>query len=680
MALIIPEAQTPFSMVEQPRLNPDAPTIGDGIAAVADTFIAVQAQKVKAENDRLVRETRLAALEDLDQARVEFENDGNLEGLSDRWEATSGGIAEKYAAGLPAHLRKDFDLSLRETIAPQTAAIRRREFALFQDRERAAFNSSMRGYERLAAAAPDQASREAVFKNVEQDLQAQVDAGLLSAVEAERIMADLPANTARIEARRLIIEDPGAYLDRADEFGAVLDPAEAADLALTARGNVIAEDTRRRREDEIAQKAWAAELKSDVDDAIKILDGGRKVEDLPDLLDRTRGTPEHDRLIAAIDGGGAAENFTLMTPAERKAYLKQEEARATKDPSDVGRLNRLRDMDGKLDAEARADPLAYIRDRGIAVVDPVDIGDAASVKKRRALAEAAHGEYTPGAGTIKYFDQAEADQLGAVLSGDNPEAAVAVIATIERTFGEAAPLALAQLGEKDPVAHLAGAVALDTSDLTTSRYILQGRKMLKTGGGAKIAPEVRRSVAAEFRGQLGVRIMDDGRIVQDATALDLALAAADAHYAASGMGIENPKSTEAKDAYRLSVQAVLSRNDQGGIARGGSQVVAGVRTVLPGNLTADQVERALVYFGEDHWTRASVTGKPPLWGASDKARPVTAFSKADRERLAVQSLGGGLYALGVRRDDGSLVFLRDPSRPDGTFVFSLESLVLGVDR
>lgn len=680
MALVIPEAQTPFSLVEQPRMNPNAPTIGDGVAAVADTFIAIRAQKVKAENDRLLRETRLAALNDLDQARVQFENDGNLEGLSDRWEAAAGGIADKYAAGLPAHLRKDFDIGLRETIAPQTSAIRRREYALFQDRERAAFNSSMRDYERLAAAAPDDDSRAAVFRNVEDDLQRQVDAGLLSAVEAENIMADLPANTARIEARRLVIEDPQAYLDRAEEFGKVLDPAEASDLGIAARGAVIAEDTRRRREEETAEKAWAAELKSDVDAAIKILDGGRKVDDLPDLLERTRGTPEHDRLMAAIDGGRATENFALMTPAERKAFIREERARATKDPSDVGRLNRLTELDKNLDTEARADVLSYVRDRGIAEVAPVDISDPASVKKRVALAEAAHGEFTPGGTAIRYFDQAEADQLGAVLSGGDPDAAVAVIATIGRTFGERAPLALAQLGEKDPVAHLAGAVALDTGDLTTSRYILQGRKIRAEGNGAKIAPEHRRAVASEFRGQLGTRIMADGRIVQDAAALDLALAAADAHFAATGLGIADPKSAEAKEAYRLSVEAVLARNDQGGISRGGSQSVHGLRTVLPGNLDAGQVERALESFGPDLWQGASVTGNLPVWGASDKALPVTDFSEADREKLTVQSLGGGLYALGYLRADGSVVFLRDPGRPDGTFVFSLEKLVLGKER
>ena len=161
MALIIPEAQTPFNPAGQPRLNPNAASGAEGIGAVADTFIAIKAQKVKVEQDRAVRSARLTAMEELDKVRFKYETDTNLDGLTDRWEAEAGKSTAAIAATLPAHLRGDFEVAMREMAAPQTSAIRRREYALFQDQERAYLNADLRSYEARAAAAPTEEARDA---------------------------------------------------------------------------------------------------------------------------------------------------------------------------------------------------------------------------------------------------------------------------------------------------------------------------------------------------------------------------------------------------------------------------------------------------------------------------------------------------------------------------------------
>ncbi|GAB1361831.1 hypothetical protein MASR1M32_10670 [Rhodobacter sp.] len=538
MAIIVPEAQTPFSIVEQPRQNPNAPTGFEGIGALADVGISWQARKVKAENDRILREARLGALQELDTARIEFETTGDMDGLADRWDAKVAEVTSPRAEKVPKHLRKDFDLSMRETIAPQTAAIRRRENALFMDRERASMNTSLRGYEKAAANAPDEASREAILRDAGAVVQSGIDAGLISSVEGEKIMADLPANTARVEAMGLIDEDPQAYLDRADEFAATLDPAEHKRNTIAAKGAVAAEEARLKREDELLAGKAAGALKTEVDGAIDILESGRPVSNLPDLLARTEGTPEHDRLMATVDAVGTETNFALMTPAEQKAFIKAESQTPTGDPADVGRLNRLRDMNRRTEESLKADPIAHIRDREIADVPAVNVSDPASVADRISLAEAVYEQYTPGAASVRYFDQGEVAQLTAQLNSDDPDTALAVLSTIQRNFGTRAPLALAQLGEKDPTAYLAGALMMDTGDTTASRYVLQGRRMVAKGEGAKVAAEVRRSVASEFGATIGWAVTPDGRVVQDPRRLELALQAADAHYAASAMGVE----------------------------------------------------------------------------------------------------------------------------------------------
>ncbi|WP_112312489.1 hypothetical protein [Pseudogemmobacter bohemicus] len=688
MALTIPEAQTPFSMVEQPRLNPNAPTGLEGLGALADNFVAFSARKVQAENDRLVRETRLSAMNDMDQARLEFETDGNLEGLTSRWEATAGSIADKYAQSLPEYLREDFNIGLRETIAPQTSAIRRREFALFQDRERAAFNSSMRDYERLAATAPDGESRDAVFRNVESDLQRQVDAGLLSAVEAEAIMADLPANTARIEARRLIIDDPAAYLDRAKEFEAVLDPAEASDFGMLARKGIADEQIRLTKEAEVLGAKEAQKLKSDIDSAIKVIEAGLEYDGLMDLADRARGNPEeYDRLRNAVVFAEEESAFLHGTPSEQKAMLAEFDARPTTDPNDPSRRDRLEKARlATVEALAR-DPLGHVAAVSGVDMGTLDLADPASMKERREMALGVYQEWTPSATTVKFFTAEEAEKFGAVLSGKDPDQAIAVIAAIDRGFGDLAPLALDQLGEKDPVAHLAGRLALDTGDMAASRAILRGRAM-EPGSKAKMASEYRAAVQAEMSALFGTRMGPDGIIGSDSEALATFMQAVDDHYAATALDIADPKSAEGKAAVWRSAQAVASRTNRGGQAFGGVQTVHGRDTVLPARLDARLVEQALRYFDESQWKRASETGNLPLWErpkgygryAQKGQYPVTDFSPDERRNLVVLPVGDGRYALGTRQQNNEVKYLFDPGHPQGIFVFDLEEFALGTSR
>lgn len=665
MAIIVPEAQTPFAPVEQPRQNPNAPTGLEGIGQIGQQLVEIRAQKVAAENNRILREARLGALQDLDTARIKYETTGDLDGLGDKWEAEASAIADKYAANVPKHLQKDFALGLKETIAPQTGAIRRREYSLYQDRERASLNSDLRTFEKLAAQAPDEASRDAVLGQAASVVGQAVDAGLISAVDAEKILSDIPANTSRIEAMNLLAEDPQAYLDRADEFAATLPPEDHARFTLTAKGNVAAETTRSQREAELLAAQDAKLRGQKVDDAIEIIESGRPYKDLPALLAEVQGTPEGDRLQASIDAVGTETNFALLPPAEQKAILDKNRKTPTGNPEDIARDNRLEAIHTRTVESLKADPLAHIRDLGIAEVPPVDLSDPASVKDRIALAEAVMSEYTPDARTILYFDRAEAEALAAELDSPDPDRALGVIALIQRNFGDRAPLALAQIGAKDPTAHLAGALVLETGEMTAGRAILRGRQLAKEGKGAKVSAEVRRAIEAELKPLFPPN---------DTQRLPALMDAAVAHYAATGLGIEDPNSPEAKAALRASANAALAGTSQNGTAYGGKQQVNGVDTILPARLTAAEVEQAVINFGEDSWKRASLSGQPPLWGK----KALTEFSTADREDISLLSLGNGVYALGYTLADGTTVFLRDDAQKDGLFRFDLMRLVKGV--
>jgi hypothetical protein len=665
MALIIPEAQSDVSIVQQPRISP-ALADTSGIQAVGDVFVALGAKKVAAENDRTVRQARLSAIQALDEARLKYETTGELENLTGSWEAEAAAITAKAAEAVPIHLRKDFSMALGEVVAPQTSAIRRREFALFQDRETAALNSDLRSYEKAAAAAPTPEARDKIMAEAAADLGRAVTSGLLSATQADAMLADLPANTARVEAITLMDEDPAAYLERSDEFAATLDPKEHAQNMVTAKRLMEAEAVRVERETELAANARDKELSKQADDAIEVIEGGLPFKGLPTLLEDLRGTPHYDRVVGAMDANATAGNFALLPPSEQQKEIERLQGTATGNPADVGRINRLKDIQKRSEEALAADRLSYIRERGINPVDPVDIGDKASVQKRIALAEEVHRTYTPGATSIIYFDQAEADRLGAALSGNDPDAALGVIANVMNTFDDRAPAALAQLGEKDPLGLLAGALVLDTGDDRAARMMLTGRKFKAEGKAAAVAAEVRRGVAAE------IAPLFPGA---QTTRLNTLLDAADAHYAASGIGIADPKSPEARAAYMASVQAVTGNQSQGGGSWGGIQTVNGTKAILPARTNAVEVERAIQYFTADAWERASVSGQLPMWG---KDTALTDASTSDRAKVGVLSLGDGMYALGYTRADGSTVYLRDPAQKDGLFRFDMDLLIRGV--
>lgn len=663
MALIIPEAQADVSIVQQPRLNPNAPTGAEGMGAVGDIFVHLGARKVAAENDRIVRQTRLATIQALDEARLKYETTGELENLTGSWEAEAAAITAKAAEAVPVHMRKDFAVAMEEMVAPQTSAIRRREYALFQDRETAALNSDLRSYEKAAAAAPTPEARDKILSEAAADLGRAVTAGLLSATEAEAMLADLPANTARVEAITLMDEDPGAYLERADEFAATLDPKEHAQNLVTAKRLMEAEAARVAREQELAATSLDKELSLRADDAIEVIEGGLPFKGLPSLLEDLKGTPHYDRVMGAVDASATAGNFALLPPSEMQKEIDRIEAAATGDPADVGKRNRLKDMMGRSIEALEADRLGYIRDRGINAVEPVDIGDLASVQRRIALAEEVHRQYTPDATSIAYFDKGEAERLGAALSGNDPDMALGVIANVMNTFKDRAPAALAQLAEKDPLALMAGALVLDTGDTAAARAMLTGRKYTAEGKAATVATEVRRSVAAELAPLFPKSQPERLKILLDA---------ADAHYAATGIGIADPKSPEARAAYLASIQAVTG--SQGNGSWGGIQTVHGTAAILPPRISAADVEGAITIWGADSWKRASLSGQLPMWG-TDTA--LTDASERDRAKIGVMSLGDGIYALGYTRADGSTVYLRDPAQKDGLFRFDLEFLLTG---
>jgi hypothetical protein len=672
MVLIVPEAQTDFSPVEQPRLNPNAPNIGDALADLGQLGVTVAARRRQAADDRAVREARITAIEELDRVRLTFETDTNLDGLTDRWRAESAAVTERIAAGLPAHLRADFQTGLREAVAPQTVAIQRREYALWRDQETAALSASRRRLATAAASAPDDASRNALYGEWAAMVGQAEATGVLSASDAEAMRADLPRETEEIEAMRLIAEDPEAWIAgrAAGELGGSLDPKQAATFDLAARaefGRRAAEDQRRAA---TAARVQDEALRARADDAIRIIGAGLRYDGLPQLMADLQGTPHYDRLQAELDGYDMAANFALMPPSAQDAELARLRDTATQDPSEVGRRNRLADLARTTRESLDADAIAHVRTRGIAEVAPMtaaDLADPAKVAARRALAEAVHREYRPDATDLRYLENGEAEAIAAEMKRD-PDRAMAIVVSVNDTWGAAAPHVLAEIGASDPVLHLAAALPGETGSFEATQAIFRGMAM----DGSKTLPAVSKKNRDAVRAELAPAFADP-------VALDLALKAAEVHFRATAGGIADPEGDDARTAFRASVQAVTGATTRGGAQTGGVQTVNGRPTLLPAGLDAARVELALEAdaFGRDAWTRGSVTGNLPLTGGSTT---LLDDPRARRGDLTLTALSDGSYLVGAIFADGAVRYLRDAATPDGFFRLDLRRFVTGVSH
>jgi len=678
MALIIPEAQTPFEPVQQPRVSYDQPNIGDGLKKIGDIGVAIEAKRREEERANTMREARVTAVERLGDLRTQYEQDPNLIGLSDRYNADVEALQKELADSLPeGKMRDDFDLDFRQVVAPQRQAVSKREFALRRDAGRADLNAGLRSYAQQAGAAPDDESRDAILKTAAADIGAAVSAGWLSEQEAEKLLSSTIEGSVSAAAIRTLQEDPRAFLVDAKEGKYPLPPEQLARLEGQAKSAISREDAQLERALKVEAAATAKQRQLDVDGAIKILENGGAYDGLPELFDRIAGTEDEQRLAATLAAVGTEKNFTVLSPQEQAAVLADIDASPTSDPDDIERRKRLHSIADATEKSIQTDILTHVADRGILALQPVDLSNPASIKARIAGAETALVEFGTSPQDFRLFTNGERDTLQASIESGDPDAQLSVAVSIIEGFGDYAPHALNEIGASDPVFGFAANLLEQTGDLATSRSMLVGRKMLADGSGAKPGKTVRSAVRAKYS-----EIYPQGMSQR----LETLMKGADAYYAVSGVAVDpDASNAEKRAAYEDAFQKVLGRTVRGGTQMGGIQNVNGTPALLPPNLNAELVEDALQSSTSDQFLAASVSGGPPMWGgeivggAQKDVTSTFVFGKYDLpshlKDAKLLSIGGGQYLVGIERANGEIRYLQDEKAQDGFFRLNLEALV-----
>ncbi|MEL6886902.1 MAG: hypothetical protein AAFP87_20510 [Pseudomonadota bacterium] len=669
MAIITPQARTPFQQTRQPRRSFEEPDIGRAVGQIADIAVQYGVDQKEHERSMQMQTARVTATERLGALRDQYERDPNLDGLSGRFEQDAAAIGQDIVEQLPpGRLREQFELDYRRMAGPQGRAIARREYALQRDAALATLNGSLRTYEQQAAAAPDPKSRNAILQTAAADIGAAKAAGWITAQQEESLIAGTFGQAIATSALQSLQSDPQEFLDRleAGEFDG-LDPKQTVTLKGQAERAVLAQQARDVRAEQAAAKQRDAELKVQVDDAVDIIEGGLRYDDLAGLMDQVQGTPHEATLRATVAAAQTEDNFAIIDPVDQLAVIRQVEDTLTGDPEDVARLNRLRAMRQKTIDSLEADPLKHVSDRGILDVGAVTLDNRASIRKRIATAETVVEEVKVESPQLRYFTNGERDAIRAEIERGDPDAQLGIATQLVSAFGDRAPAVLEEVGASDPIFHLAGQLVDQTSDITAARTMLVGRQLARDKTGAKIKADVRRALVAEYTAVFPQA---------DRQRLTALFEAADAHFASAGLSVDPDLDDAAlKSAYRQSVQAVSGAVQHRGAAFGGIQPVRDRPTLLPPNLSADVVEETLERATDDAWLGASLTGGAPTIGG--KALPELGSRQARRARLSqmqLMSVGGGAYLVGLPRSDGSMRWLMDDQAADGLYRVDLVAL------
>ncbi len=669
MAVIVPQSNTPFQPTQKPRQRFDQPSVADAVAGLADIAVQYGVNQVEHARAMNMQTARVTAAERLGALRDQYEQDPNLEGLATRFEADTQALQQEILETLPeGRQRETFALEYRQMAHPQTRAIGRREYALQRDSALAGLNRSLRIYNREAVAAPDQESRDALLQSAAADIGAAKAAGWISAEDEEALIAGTYGEVIDASALQSLQTDPQEFLDRmeAGEFDD-LEPKRAIALKGQADRAVAAAAVLQAKAAEMAAKTDAANLKSEVTDAVKIIESGRAFDRLPELLDRAEGTEHAATLRATVAAVQTEGNFLIIDPADQAQVIAQIEAAPTGDPEDIARLNRLKAIHTKTIESLENDPLSHVSQRGIFNVGPVDLNDRVSIRARIDLAETVTQDIHTQNPQLRYFTNGERDAIRAEIERADPDAQLAIATQLVSGFGDRAGPALQEVGAQDPVFHLAGQLVSQTNDLSAARTMLIGRQLLRDKNGAKPKSAARSGLRAQYTAAFPPA---------DRARLAALFDAADAHYASAGLSVDPDASDDvARAAYAQSLQAVSGGVMHRGTVFGGVQTVRGRPTLLPSTMSPDVVETVLERATPEMWANATASGGPPLIGGRElPSNGDRSARRARIDQLQLMSVGGGRYLVGLPRSDGSMRWLTDPQAADGFYHVDLEAL------
>lgn len=660
-------------------------------AAVAKFGNAIAEIGGRMEADRLDRElqrSRVDMMEGLNGLRLEFEQIGDPDVIDRDFPKRADALRDQIFQTIDPKNRDNAALMFDEMRTSHAFALGARAIDQRQSQRMATMMRTADTVVRTGALADPQ-TQSAYLAQFDEHLSNMVATGVLSPEEAEARRMQVAGDMEAARATRLLSDDPQALIAAVDagEFTG-LDADRVQRYRASAVSAQRSAEAAAMSEAERARKEQLSAARDRLKDGIGVFRTGRLWagdEEAATLL----ADPEIAALPEAREYAHARllfeqkPEFARLPLAEKRRLLSEAEAQAVDKPYEADLVTAMR-AQIKADEEGFAkDPFARAAEIGLSTAP--DLPDPANATPDE-IAEGlrARGHYAVSlrdAGytdTVTLFSPAEREAWAPLIARDqNPADRARIAASLSVALGGLAEDAAAELGA-DPVFAYAGGLLANGGTETLARHIFEGQRVIDNKE-VSLPPVTERRET--YFGELSL-IFDDGTGAggrDEAAARNQVLAAADALYAYRSRG--NPERVDGKISetdYLQAVHEVLGGVGKysDGAARGGVQKVKGAMTLLPAEVSGDQVEGvmsaidgALSGGWSDNlqrvkWAEISVTGNTPVAGGE----PIT---RATWRSLRLRAVGDGDYELiaqnpgtgdweAVTGDDGSPFWLSLP--------------------
>ena len=271
------------------------------------------------------------------------------------------------------------------------------------------------------------------------------------------------------------------------------------------------------RERVVANAARAA-LRTQVTDAVFVLDRGRTPPGLPALR---RAVSQFPDLAAQLDGAtqdrAMAENFLTMTPIEQQNTLNTlaGDKDATRRQQEL--IDRLDRLHSHTVESLNSDPVSFVAETGLAPVDPVNFSDPQSLVGRRIVVDVLNEHY----GIQSHgFTADEVNTFEASLASMETTGRVELMAVLNNGIEpDRLRLLMGEIADKQPT--FAIAALLTSEDTATAMEIVRGQTVLETVKGVRPSTADYLPVARELLGDVFAH--DDrafGDVVEAAIAVE----------------------------------------------------------------------------------------------------------------------------------------------------------------
>ena len=629
---------------------------------LAETGLRLEESRLNADLGR----ARVGIANGLAELRLETETLADPDRIDATWTERTAELRGQLLQGVDQRNQEAAGLAFDELAGRHGLAVGQRANELRRGRARAGLIELGQAHDATPGIA-DFDTRASLLGQYTAQLAAELAQGNVDPEEVPKLLAARREELAAAAAIRTLSEDPARLL-------ADIDDGRFNDLAAETRerfrASAVAEDQRRAAArasaDASAARARSDAIGDQLEELARIAASGRAMEGEAALLTNPEAIqhPGFAAAQAAINLRQTVPGFSLMTPADMDRMISVEAARPAANSADTALLDVMRKTRDAADQAWKADPLAHASRLGIATPAPLpeDLSDPAAwtqaLRQRRSVSGWLADEgYTEAPALFTADEREHLSELAGVAAPPQDRAALA--ATLAAALGRDADAAFAAIAPEDAAFRLFGQMIAGGGPRGTALAAFRGQQAL-AGKVVKLPSEdARRLALAETLGD-AMQFLP--------AQLGEVMSAADALYGEYGAGIDPKEDPDAASAaYARAIQgalgrsAVSARSDAGGV-----QEINDRPTLLPLDLSADQVEDALDALDELGDADPELL---PEAGTREKMRALSAGVLA----RASKSGGAPGYASGAPLSWNDLSALRFTADAQGTHVVQIET-------